>query len=256
MFLIGPHLWRYALYRAYLNLIGEASRYYLAWLWWFLEPIAMTGVFFFVFTYLRAPNVENFQFFLLIGVTTWLWFANGVSNSTESLMVARTIISQMPLPKLLFPFTSVISASLKHVFVFAIVLLVMASTFGPSYAWLYLPVLLLAQFALILAFACTAAFICSLIRDARFVVRSGLTLMMFCSGIFFAVDAMPAAYQEVFRLNPMATLIEDYRLIFLAGSAPEPGPSLRLTGLCVVWLYLLQWAYGRWDRTLTRRIIS
>ena len=256
MFLIGAYLWRYALYRAYLNLIGEASRYYLAWLWWFLEPIAMTGVFFFVFTYLRAPNAENFQYFLLIGVTTWLWFANGVANSTESLMVARTIISQMPLPKLLFPFTSVLSASLKHVFVFAIVMIVMASSFGPSYAWFYLPVLLLTQFALILAFACSAAFFCCLIRDARFVVRSGLTLMMFCSGIFFAVDTMPVGYQQVFRLNPMATLIEDYRLIFLAGAVPDLASSVRLAGLCLLWLYAMQWAYRNWDPTLTRRIIS
>ncbi len=256
MFLIGAHLWRYALYRAYLNLIGEASRYYLAWLWWFLEPIAMTAVFFFVFTYLRAPNVENFQFFLLIGVTTWLWFANGVGNSTESVIVARTIISQMRLPKLLFPFTSVIAASLKHIFVFSTVLIVMAATFGMSYAWLYLPVLLFTQFTLILAFACSAALACCLIRDARFVIRSGLTLMMFCSGIFFAVDAMPAAYQEVFRLNPMAILIEDYRLVFLGRTAPDLLSSLWLAGICIVWLYVLQWAYGRWDLAMTRRVIS
>lgn len=256
MFLIGAHLWRFALYRAYLNLIGEASRYYLAWLWWFLEPIAMTGVFFFVFTYLRAPHGEDFQYFLLIGVTTWLWFANGVANSTESLMVARTILSQMPLPKMLFPFTSIIAASLKHVFVFVIVLLVMAVKFGPSQAWLYLPVLLFAQFVLTLAFAGTAAFICCLVRDARFVVRSGLTLMMFCSGIFFAVDSMPVAYQEVFRLNPMAILIEDYRQVLMAGTTPAPLSSLRLAGLSILWLYALQWAYARWDQTLTRRIIA
>ena len=157
MLLLDPHLWRYAAYRAYLNLIGEASRYYLAWLWWFLEPIAMTGVFFFVFKYLRAPNAENFQYFLIIGVTMWLWFANGVSNSTESLRVAKSMISQMPLPKLLFPFTSVIAASLKQVFVLAIVLIVMGVVFGPSSAWFYLPVLLLTQFALMLAFGSTVA---------------------------------------------------------------------------------------------------
>lgn len=256
MFLIEPHLWRYALYRAYLNLIGEASRYYLAWLWWFLEPIAMTGVFFFVFTYLRAPNAENFQYFLIIGVTTWLWFANGVSNSTESLRVAKGMISQRPLPKLLFPFTCVVSASLKHIFVFAIVLIVMAAMIGPSPAWLYLPVLLLTQFALMLAFASTVAFVCCRLRDLSFVVRSGLTLMMFCSGIFFAVDRMPPAYQEAFRLNPMALLIEDYRTVLLDGAVPEFLPCARIALVSIVWLYLMQRAYARWDLTLTRHVLA
>ena len=256
MFLIEPHLWRYALYRAYLNLIGEAARYYLAWLWWFLEPIAMTGVFFFVFTYLRAPNAENFQYFLIIGVTSWLWFANGVSNSTESLRVAKSMISQMPLTKLLFPFTSAIAASLKHVFVFVIVLIAMGAMMGPSFAWFYLPVLLATQFTLMLAFASTIAFACCWMRDLRFVVRSGLTLMMFCSGIFFAVERMPPAYQDVFRLNPMAILIEDYRTVLLDGAVPEVLPCLRIALLSVVWLYLMRRAYARWDLTLTRHVLA
>ncbi len=256
MILIDTHLWRYALYRAYLNLIGEASRYYLGWLWWFLEPIAMTGVFFFVFTYLRASNVENFQYFLIIGVTTWLWFANGVANSTDSLMVAKSLVSQMPLPKLLFPFTSVVSASLKHVFVFTTVLLMFGLTLGPSAAWLYLPILVLTQFVLILAFSSAVALVCCWIRDLRFVVRSGLTLMMFCSGIFFAIDSMPPAYQEVFRLNPMAMLIEDYRQVLLAGKMPDPSTCARIAAASVLGLYAMKWAYRRFDLTLTRRVIA
>ena len=145
MFLIEAHLWRYAAYRAYVGLLSEASRYYLGWLWWLLEPLAMTSVFFFVFTYLRAPNAENFQYFLIIGVTTWLWFANAVANCTESLPGAKTIVSTMRLPKLLFPFATVISASLKHAFVFTTILIVMGAVFGTSPAWLYLPVLLFTQ---------------------------------------------------------------------------------------------------------------
>ena len=256
MVLIEPHLWRYALYRAYLNLVGEASRYYLGWLWWLLEPIAMTGVFFFVFTYLRPSSGENFRYFLLIGVTSWLWFANGVANSTDSLLVARSVVSQMRLPKLLFPLTSVVSASLKHVFVFSTVLIVLGLTFGPSAAWSFLPVLAFTQFLLTLACASAVAFACCWIRDLRFVVRSGLTLMMFCSGLFFAIEDMPAAYQTVFRLNPMALLIEDYRQVLLSGTVPDVSSCARIATLSVLSLYGMKWAYERFDLTLTRRVLA
>ena len=256
MVLIETHLWRYTLYRAYLNLISEASRYYLGWMWWLLEPIAMTSVFFFVFTYLRAPRAENFQYFLIIGVTTWLWFGNAVANSTDSLLSAKGIVSQMRLPKLLFPFIAVASASLKHAFVFSTVLVVMALTLGPSTAWFYLPVLVFTQLTLILAFASGVAFVCCWIRDLRLIVRSGLTLMMFCSGIFFAIENMPAAYQDVLRMNPMAMLIEDYRTVLLAGTIPDVSACARIATLSIFWLYLMKWLYRRFDLPLTRRVIA
>ena len=256
MFLIELHLWRYAAYRAYLNLVREAARYYLAWLWWFLEPIAMTGVFLLVFTYLREANRENYQYFLIVGVTSWIWFSNGVANSADSVRGAKSMISQRPIPKLLFPFTAVLSASLKHAFVFAIVLAVIAAMLGPSNAWLYLPVLLVTQLLLTLAIGATVAFACCWIRDLSFVVRSGLLLMMFCSGVFFDVERMPPAYQEIFRLNPMALLIEDYRTVLLDGAGPEMLPCLRIASASVIWLYLMGRAYARWDLTLTRHVLA
>ena len=256
MLLIEPHLWRYAGYRAYLNLIGEASRYYLGWLWWFLEPLAMAAVFYFVFTYLRGPRAEHFPYFLIIGVTTWLWFNNAVANSTDCLMVARSMIAQMRLPKLMFPLTVVVSASLKHAFVFSIVLVVSGLVLGASAAWVYLPVLLATQLLLILAVASAVALCCCWIRDLRLVVRSGLTLLMFCSGIFFPIDRMPPAFQEVLRLNPMAVLIEDFRTVLLAGMPPDLSRCAAIAGLSLLFLYAMKWTYVRTDRTLTRRVIA
>ena len=256
MLLIAPYLWRYAAYRAYLNLIGEASRYYLGWLWWFLEPIAMTAVFYLVFTFLRGPKAENFPYFLIVGVTTWLWFNNAVANSTDSLLVARSMIAQMRLPKLLFPATVVLSASLKHAFVFGTVLVAVGLALGVSAAWIYLPVLVLTQATLILAVASAVAFACCWVRDLRLIVRSGLMLMMFCSGIFFPIDNMPAAYQGVLRLNPMAVLIEDYRQVLLDGTVPEMSRCVAVAGLSIATLYVMRWAYTRYDLALTRRVIA
>ena len=256
MFLIEAHLWRYAAYRAYVGLLSEASRYYLGWLWWLLEPLAMTSVFFFVFTYLRAPNAENFQYFLIIGVTTWLWFANAVANCTESLPGAKTIVSTMRLPKLLFPFATVISASLKHAFVFTTILIVMGAVFGTSPAWLYLPVLLFTQLSLIMACSSCVAFVCCWVRDVRLIVRSGLTLMMFCSGIFFAIDSMPPAYQEVLRLNPMAILIEDYRQVLIDSAVPEVSRCAWIASLSMLFLLAMKRLYRRFDLALTRRVLA
>ena len=258
MILIESHLWRYAVYRAYLNLVGEAAKYHLGWLWWFLEPIAMTAVFFAVFSYLRpmGGGVENFPLFLVIGVTTWLWFANSVANATDVLGGARTIISQLRVSKLLFPTIVVASASLKQVFVFAVLLAFLAAALGPQWTWIYLPLLACAQLVLALAAACTVAIICCCVRDVRFVVQSGLTLMMFCSGLFFDIAEMSARWQFWFRLNPMAVLIDQYRLCLLYGESPDVGWCLAIIAASGAWLYGLKWLYEHFDLALTRRVIA
>ena len=256
--LIDRHLWRYAAYRAYLNLAGEASKYFLGWLWWFLEPIALTAVFFLVFSYLRPmrSDVENFPAFLIVGVTTWLWFANAVANSTNVLVGARAIVSQMRLPKLLFPTIAVVAASLKQGFVFAVLLVFLGVAFGAAWTWLFLPLLACAQFVLILATAGTVAFVCCCVRDLRFVVQSGLTLMMFCSGLFFAIEDMPAKWQPWLRLNPMAVMLEQYRSALLYETAPDWAWCVKVLVFGGVWLFGLQRIYEGLDRTLTRRIIA
>ena len=256
MILIERHFWRYAFYRAYLDLISEASRYYLGWLWWFLEPIAMTGVFFVVFTYLRPSNMENFTYFILIGVTMWLWFANGVGNATDSLAVSKTVILQIRVPKLLFPLINVSAATLKQAFVFLVVLLGLGALLGPSKAWLTLPFIALAQCLLTLAAACTVALVCCWIRDVRFIVRSGLTLMMFCSGLFYPIDSMPVDWQPYFRANPMAVILEQYRQVLLSAVPADVAWCGKVVVVSVLWLYAIKWMYERFDLLLTRRVIA
>ncbi len=256
MVLIERHLWRYALYRAYLNLISEAAKYYLGWLWWILEPVAMTAVFFVVFTYLRPAGMENFPYFLVIGVTSWLWFANGVSNCTDALPGAKGIISQIRMPKLLFSIIAVASASFKQGFVFTILLVFVGAKFGASVPWLAFPVVAVAQLALILAVAGTVALVCCWMRDLRFIVRSGLTLMMFCSGVFFDINALPEKLEALMRLNPMAVMIEQYRIILLHGAWPDIAWCATVVIGSGVWLFALRWTYDRLDLELTRRVIA
>ena len=259
MILIETHLWRYALYRAYLNLVGEAAKLHLGWLWWFLEPIAMTAVLFAVFTFLRpmrGGDIENFAAFLIIGVTIWLWFANAVGNCTDVLVGAGAIVSQMRLPKLLFPTIAVASASLKQGFVFVVLLLFIGGFFGMSWTWLFLPLLAATQLVIILATAAAVAFVCCCIRDVRFLVRSGLTLMMFCSGLFFAIADLAPEWHFWFRLNPMAMIIEQYRAVLLHQSPPDVAWCLIAVVASALCLVVLKWLYQRFDRTLTRRIIA
>ena len=249
-----PH-WRYATYRGYLNLRAEASKYHFGWLWWFLEPILMTVVFAVVFTLIR-PRGTDFVFFLVVGVTAWLWFANSTANATQSLVIAKSLILQTRLPKMLFPLIAVITSTYKQFFVFCVLLIVFASTSGPSLSWIALPFVALTELCLIVAVASTGAFLCAWFPDARFFVVSGLQLMMFCSGIFFDISTFPPDAQEWFRANPMAVLIEQYRTILLHGRWPDFGWCGSIALLSVAWVALVDRVQRRYDQAITLRVIA
>ena len=213
--------WRYAAYRAYLNLLSDASRYHLGWLWWILEPLAMTGVFYVVFKFLRARD-EEFIYFLIVGVTTWLWFSNSVSNAAPSLNAAKGLITQITVPKIMFPHHQCDRGDVQ-----ASVRLRdparrhrhasgcqgrrgSTSRSSPSSNLLMIGVA-----------ATTAAFVCAWLPDARFVVMSGLQLLMFCSGIFFDIRDLSPEAQAWFWLNPIATMLDQYRSVLLYDTPPE-----------------------------------
>ena len=250
----GRH-WRYTFHRAAMDLLAEASKYRLGWLWWIMEPLAMTAVFYVVFRYLRGAD-ENFVYFLIVGVVAWLWFASGTGNAAQSLANARGLVLQMKVPKPMFPLIGVFSVTFKQAFVFAALLAVVAALVGVDTAWLALPVLFLAQLLLIAAAACSVAFLCAWLPDFRFLVASGLQLMMFCSGIFFEIASFPEEMQPWFRLNPMAVMLEQYRLVLLAGELPDFVWCAWLGAVSLLWQLLLLYAYRRFDHMLTRRIIA
>ncbi len=253
--LIDGRYWRYAAYRAYLNLVADASRYHLGWLWWILEPMAMTAVFYVVFRFLRARD-EDFIYFLIVGVTTWLWFSNSVSNATQSLVAAKGLITQIKVPKMMFPLVSVLTGCYKQSFVFVCLLCVVALLVGVSSSWVFFPLLVCVQALMIAAAATTAAFVCAWLPDMRFVIVSGLQLMMFCSGIFFDIGSYSPDVQSWFWLNPMAVLLDQYRAILLFARPPDFAWCGTVIASCLACLATLSFLYQRYDHALTRRVLA
>lgn len=60
------------------------------------------------------------------------------------------------------------------------------------------------------------------LRDVSQVTNMITTILLFMSGVFFPITALPVAYHEWLRLNPLATIIEQSRNVLIFGNAPDP----------------------------------
>ena len=208
--------------KARLNLRSEAGRSYLSYGWWVLEPLLHMFVFYLVFGRLLQRGTEDFVVFLLVGLIPWLWFAKSIPNAAGSILNARGLILQVALPKIFFPLVIVLQDTVKQVIVFA-VLICFLFLYGVELtitAWAMIPIAIV-QLFFISSCAFFAAIITPFIPDFRFLIGTGIQLLMFGSGIFYSYEILKPEHQFYFFLNPMATLLTNYRNVLLDGLWPD-----------------------------------
>ena len=85
---------------------------------------------------------------------------------------------------------------------------------------LLLPLLLL-QFVLMAGIAWLAAAANVFLRDIENVIGVGLTLVFYCTPVFYSLASVPVRYQTLLRLNPMTTMVESYRAVLMGTEFPS-----------------------------------
>lgn len=208
--------------KAIFNLRSETQRNYLSYLWWIIEPLLHMVVYFMVFGFLLQRGGEGFTTFLLTGLVPWMWFSKAVSGSSNSIIAGQGLMLQVGIPSIVFPLVSLLQASLKQAPVFLVLFaFVWLQGHPPELHWLALIPVVFTQMLLTIMFGCMLAAMIPFIRDLGQLVPTGMTFVMFLSGIFYSYERIPADWQDVFLMNPIAFLLKCYREIFIGGVYPD-----------------------------------
>ncbi len=209
-------------YRVFVDLKSESAQGHLGVLWWVLEPLLFLLVFYLIFEVFLQRGGPGFVGFLLCGLVFWRWFDATTKRAMVSIHNGIGIINQVYLPKWIFPATEVASGTVKFTFVLALFVLFCVAYVGRvSSAWLLLPLLLLVQLLLIGGVSLLLALVVPFYPDIRKLIDNAMLLLFYLSGIFFDIDKLNDELQFWLLLNPMAVLIQQYRLVLLQQTAPD-----------------------------------
>ena len=242
-------------YRAYAELKAEAQLNYMGYVWWLLEPLLNTVLFYVLLAFVLEQQAADSVSFILVGAIVWQWTSSSIMASSGSIYDAGGMLKHVYLPKIVLPLIVLLTTTWKFLFVFVLLLAWVVATGHPlTAAYAVLPLLLVLQMLVNVVTSVAVAAVIPYFPDARIAVDALLRSLMLVSGIFFHIEKLPAAYHFYFFLNPMAILIESYRDILLDGHWP-PWPMLSaLTMVCVAALFLVLAFYRRIDLSVVKTI--
>lgn len=222
---VARELWAYR--DLLVNLVRRdlAVRYkrsVLGFLWSFLNPLLMMLVFTIVFMVVRPLSVRSYPLFVLSGLLPWNFLAGALSAAVRSITSNANLIDKVYFPRELLPLSAVL-AHLVNFLLSLVVFLPLALLLGANFsAWtLALPLIILIQLLLITGLALLLSALNVFYRDTELVLEVALTAWFFLTPIFYELELLPNrtlgidVWRFVYTLNPMATLVTDYRYILL-----------------------------------------
>ena len=257
MFISKTHLVEVFFTKLVLNLKSEASKTYLSYVWWLLEPALMVAVLYLVFAVFLSRSMPNFVIFLICGKIPFLWFSKSVTNSSRSIISGRGLINQVSLPMPFFPMLVVFQDAFKQTVVFAFMFTFFA-VYGLEISWVWLSVIfvILTQLLLISAMSLLVAAITPFLPDFKYLIGTAMMALMFGSGIFYSYkDVLLPEHQQLFLLNPIANLIKNYRQVLMENTLPD-WSALAAICLASIALFIMMTLYYRKAGTVYARLIA
>jgi lipopolysaccharide transport system permease protein len=218
--------------------MSETIRNHLGMLWLVLDPVLRMFVYYFVFVYLIRRRTEDFTSFLLIGIMAFTWFSKTIVQGGNSITAAGRLMKQIHLPKIIFPTISSLVRTVEFTMVFGVLLSYFALKGNLYLSWVALPAIFLAQFLLSYGVALTTAGIMPFIPDISFIISSAMTALFFLSGVFFEVKPSHPNY-NLFMVNPIAKLLEQYRQVILHGHFPEWDALIKIGAIGIILILVM-----------------
>ena len=243
--------------KARFNLKSEANQNYLRYLWWVLDPLLYMAVFYVVFGLLLNRGGDNFVVYLLTGLVPFQWFAKTVQLASGSILAGGGLMHQVRISPMFFPLVMITQTAGKQLLVFGMLFLfLLFYGLTPGVNWAGLIPVIAAQLLLTVVAAAVVAMLIPFARDLTNLVPTGLQFVMFISAVFYSADIVPERWQTLFFLNPMATLLEQYRLILLHQTWPDWQALGWLTLGCGISLAVLLLVYRRLAPVYPRVVIE
>jgi len=207
--------------------------------WAVVQPIALMLVFiaFAGILHLKPKGGIPYPLLAFTALVPWTFLSQTVVTGAGSVIKDSSLVSKVFFPRLIMPLATTLALLLDFVVGLVVLALMMVyyGTYPPSAA----PLAALLPFVLLLvATGLGAGTLFSALnvmyRDVRVAVPLLIQVWLFASPIAYSASLIPAKWQLVYALNPMASISTGFRWILLGADPPAGGTVAVSTGTALL----------------------
>ncbi|WKN41783.1 ABC transporter permease [Tunicatimonas pelagia] len=243
-------LWQYRDLLYFLTIRGIKAKYAQSVLgvgWAIIQPLVQTLVFTVIFGNLAKIGSDGIPYLLFsfVAMVPWNYFSSILTESTDSLVKNRKMLSKVYFPRMVLPVSSVFSKLLDFFIAFIVLIgLLVYYKFIPTTNIVYFPMLLLILVLTSLGIGMIFSAMAVQYRDVKYAMSFLVRLLIYSAPVVYSISIIPAEYVYFYALNPMVGVIEGMRAAFL-GTKAMPWDLIGIGGAVSVVLFLFGAFYFR-----------
>ena len=215
--------------------------------WAIIQPFFTMVVFSFFFGHLGKMPSDGIPYplFSFAALVPWAFFANGLSQSSNSLVGSAHLITKVYFPRLVIPLAAAFSGVVDFLIAFA-VLIVLMIYYGlfPTLNVLWLPFFILLAMVTSLGVGLWLSALSVKYRDVRYVVPFLTQIWLFVTPIAYPSSLLHEPWHTIYGLNPMVGVVEGFRWALL-NTNTRPGPMIAVSSAAAVLILLTGAFYFR-----------
>ena len=195
-------------------------------LWVVIQPILTTITFFIVFTKIAEIGTGGVppSLFYMLGVTTWTYFGDCVTKTSDTFILNQNIFSKVYFPRLIVPLSLVVTNLIKFGIQFVLFLAFLFyyiifetdpnATWGFSWQLILIPWLIFIMATLGLGVGLVISALTTKYRDLRFLIQFGVQLVMYGTPVVWPMKNIASEHHWKLFLNPMSSVLETFKVAF------------------------------------------
>lgn len=249
-------IWRYRelfYFLAWRDILVRYKQTMIGIIWALIRPFLTMVVFTVIFGKIAKLPAGNAPYPILVfaAMLPWQFFANSLTECSNSLIRNSNLISKIYFPRLIVPSSAVVVSFVDFLISGIILLGLMAwYDFIPGWRILTLPLFVAIAFAASLGVGLWLATLNVQYRDFHHLVPFMVQFGLYVSPVGFSSNLVPQRWQLLYSLNPMVGVIDGFRWAIIGGESTLYLPGFILSVSLVVLLLISGiWFFRRMERT-------
>ncbi|MEH1929799.1 ABC transporter permease [Nostoc sp.] len=249
-------IWRYRelfYFLAWRDILVRYKQTAIGIAWALIRPFLTMVVFTIVFGQLAKLPSQGVPYPILVfsAMLPWQFFANSLSECSNSLIGNANLISKVYFPRLIVPTSAVVVSFVDFLISGMILLGLMAwYNFVPSWRILTLPLFIVIAFAASMGAGLWFASLNVKYRDFRYIVPFIVQFGLYISPVGFSSSVVPEKWRLLYSLNPIVGVIDGFRWAILGGESKLYFSGFLLSLGLVILLFISGiWYFRKVERT-------